>query len=115
MTYKYLNKSSAVAEMGDLLTTIDMGRKRGAAVPLSGELGPHLTHCGQGRGLPSCQVSSWSIQPFGHNTLSLEIGQTGQTDKTGHTWQRFDSTGRTVLQTVVQKSLHYAVLEEYLL
>ena len=33
-----------------------------------GELGPHLTQCGQGRGLPACQVSSWSIQPFGHNT-----------------------------------------------
>jgi len=26
-----------------------------------GELGPHLTQCGQGRGLPPCQVSSWSV------------------------------------------------------
>jgi len=35
------NKSSAVAEMGDRLVTIDMARKVGAAVPLSvGELGP---------------------------------------------------------------------------
>ena len=35
----YINKSSAVAEMGDRLTTIDMDRKWGAAVPLSlGEL-----------------------------------------------------------------------------
>jgi len=37
------NKSSAVAEMGDSLATIDMGRnKEGAAVPLSGrgQLGP---------------------------------------------------------------------------
>jgi len=32
-----------------------------------GELGPHLTQCGLGRGLPPCQVSSWSIQLFGHN------------------------------------------------
>jgi len=31
----YLNKSSAVAEMGDRLATIDMSRKEGAAVPLS--------------------------------------------------------------------------------
>ena len=38
------NKSSAVAEMGDCLATIDMGRKEEAVVPLSwGELGPHLT------------------------------------------------------------------------
>ena len=38
------NKSSAVAEMGDRLATIDTGRKVGAAVRLSvGELRPHLT------------------------------------------------------------------------
>jgi len=41
-----------------------------------GELGPHLTHCGQGQGLPACQVSSWSVQQFGHNT------PTSQTDRT---------------------------------
>ena len=49
----YLSKCSAVAEMGDRLATIDMGRKVGA-VSLWGrgeELGPHLTQCGQGRGL----------------------------------------------------------------
>jgi len=55
------------------------------------ELGPHLTQCGRGRGLPPCQVSSWSIQPFGHNT------PTSQTDR-----QQIDSTERTVLQTVAQ-------------
>ena len=49
----YLNKNSAVAEMGDRLATIDMGRKVGAAVPLSvGELGPHVTQCRLGRGQP---------------------------------------------------------------
>ena len=42
-----------------------------------GQLGPHLTQCGQGRGLPAYQVSSWSIQPFGHN---IPTTQTGQTD-----------------------------------
>jgi len=31
-----------------------------------GELGPHLTQCCQG------QVSSWSIQQFGHNTPTLQ-------------------------------------------
>ena len=30
------------------------------------ELGPHLTQCGLGQGLPT-----WSIQPFGHNTLTV--------------------------------------------
>jgi len=38
------NKSSAVAEMGDRLATIDMGRRLTAAVPLSvGGAGSHLT------------------------------------------------------------------------
>jgi len=42
--WRKLNKSPAVAEMGDRLATIDVGRKVGGAEPLSlGELGPHLT------------------------------------------------------------------------
>jgi len=50
--------SSHVAEMGDRLATIDMGRKVGA-VPLfrGGELGPHLTQCGLGRSLAPYQVA----------------------------------------------------------
>jgi len=36
MFYTKLNKNSAVAEMGDRLATIDMGRKLGV-VPLLGE------------------------------------------------------------------------------
>jgi len=59
--------------MGDRLATIDMGRKLGA-VPLFGELGPHVTQCGVGRGLPPYQVVSWSIQPFGHNRHGPKIG-----------------------------------------
>jgi len=39
-----------------------------------GDLGFHLTQRGQGRGLPACQVSSRSVQPFGHNTLTLQTG-----------------------------------------
>jgi len=48
--------------MGDRLATRDIGRKEGvAAVPLSGEgevLGPHITQCGLGRGLPPYEVAS---------------------------------------------------------
>jgi len=51
------NKCSAVAEMGDRLATVDMGRKLGA-VPLLGELGPHLTQCGLGQGLHPYQMTS---------------------------------------------------------
>ena len=48
-TILQMHKNSAVAEMGDRLATIDMGRKVGAAVlfPL-GELCPYLSHCGRG-------------------------------------------------------------------
>ena len=52
-----------------------MGRKWGCAPLGEGQLGPHLTQCGQGRGLPACQVSSSFIQSFGHST------PTSQTDR----------------------------------
>jgi len=82
-------------------------------VPLwGGELDPHLTQCGQGRGLPASQVLSWSIQPFGHNTPTLQrIRGFGDdalykstfyitlhyiTDRTYRTGQRSDSIGRTI-------------------
>jgi len=52
-------KSSALAEMGDRLATIGMGRKwEGAAVGAGPPLGLHLTQCGMGRGLPLYQVAS---------------------------------------------------------
>jgi len=64
-----------------------MGRKVGAPMLLSeeGELGPHLTQCGRDRGLPPYQVASGSIQPFGHDTPTL---QTGQDKRTGQTTVR---------------------------
>ena len=64
------NNCSAVAEMGDHLVIIDTGRKVGAAVsPFWGRgAGSHLTQCGLGRGLPSFQVASGSIEVFGHKT-----------------------------------------------
>jgi len=37
-------------------------------------MGPHLTPQGRlGWGLPQCQVLSWSIQLFGHNTHRSKI------------------------------------------
>jgi len=42
--HSYTNKSSVVAEMGNRLATIDIGRKVGAVVSLSrGKLGSNLT------------------------------------------------------------------------
>ena len=42
-----------------------------------GVLGPHLTQCGLGRGLPLYQVASWSIQPFGHNCRNAMLLRVG--------------------------------------
>jgi len=55
-----LYKSSAVAEMGDRLATIDMAEKWGGAAlgDAGSPLGHHLTQCGLGRGLPLYQVAS---------------------------------------------------------
>jgi len=80
-----------------------MGRKLGGCcAPLSGEgeLGPHVTRCHLGQGLPQCQISSCSIQIFGHNTPTL---QTGQRDRQYR--QQSDSIGRTVLQIVTPKQM----------
>jgi len=47
-----------IAEMGDRLATTGMGRKwGGAAVGAGSPLGPHLTQCGLGQGLPLYQVA----------------------------------------------------------
>jgi len=49
----------------------------GGVVLLKGggaELGPHLTQCCPGRGIPSYQMASWSIQPFGHSKHGPESG-----------------------------------------
>jgi len=48
-----LYKCSAVAEINDRLAAIDISRKLGTMPLLGGELGPHVTQCGLGRGLPS--------------------------------------------------------------
>jgi len=60
------------------MATIDMGRKEGAAVPLSRELGPRLVQCGLCRGLLPYQAASSSIQPFGgHNRHGQKLGGGG--------------------------------------
>ena len=46
---------------------------RGSALFGEGQLGPHLTKCRLGQGLPSYQVASWSIEPFGHNRYGPKI------------------------------------------
>jgi len=67
-------KSSAVAEMGMHLATVDMSLKLGGCcVPFRGELSSHLTQCVLDRCLPPYQVASWSIQPFGHNRHGPKI------------------------------------------
>jgi len=63
------------------LAATDMGRKLdGCATLGEGELGPNLTQYGQGRGLPARQVLFSSVQPFGHNTPTLQTVQNRQTD-----------------------------------
>jgi len=50
------------------LATTDMAETLEGAAPLGVELGPYLTQCCPGRGLPS-------LQSFGHNTPTLQTGQ----------------------------------------
>ena len=75
------------------------GLKIGGCAPLGeGELGPHLTQCGQGRGLPAVLHAKFHLDPSNRlATIHQRYRQTGQTDR-----QRSDSIGRTVLQTVAQ-------------
>ena len=86
--------------MGDRLATIEYTwAENGGLCPFEGgERCPHLTQCDRGWGLPACQVSPQSIQPFGHNTPTLQTEQGRQTDR-----QQYYRIGRTVLQTVSKK------------
>jgi len=72
-----LNKSSAVAEMGDRgHNRHGPNRGGGLLCPFCGELGPRLLQCGLGRGLLPYQVASSFIQPFGHNRHEQKTGCT---------------------------------------
>jgi len=99
MSLHYLDKSSAVAaEMGDRLATIDTDRKlRGLLCPFpwggAGSPSNTMSH----PGLSPYQMTSGSIQPFGHNTPTSHAGQTGQTRESC-------SIGRTVTCNVRPKN-----------
>ena len=60
-----------------------------------GELGRHLPQCGRGRGLPACQVSSSSVQPFGHNRLHQRHRET---DRQTETDRHADGIDRTTVR-----------------
>jgi len=69
------SKSSAVAEMGDCLATIDigLGQKLGTLFEGRESWAPFNT-MSLGRGLPPYQVAPGSTQPFGHNRYAPKIG-----------------------------------------
>jgi len=90
-----------------------MGRKEGAAVPLSwGELGPRLTQCGLGRGPLPYQVASSSIQPIGNNRHGPKtggcplLGRAGSPSNTTWPGTRFTSVPTGIL-------IHPAVWPQY--
>jgi len=109
-----IGKAWAVPEMSDRLTTIDMGRKMGADVPL----------CLWGAGSPSNTVWPgprptsmpsfiWihpTVWPQYTNVTDRQIDR--QTLQTVHERKRSDSVGRTVLQTLAQK-LHSSNLQTF--
>ena len=67
-TYQLINKSSAVAEMGDRLTTIDMAEKWESAVR---ELGPHLTLC---RPVEAYLSNKWHLDLSSH-LATIDMGR----------------------------------------
>ena len=76
-TKNNLNKSSAVAEMGDRGHNRHGPKREGGVVPLSRGLGPRLVQCGLNRGLLPYQAGSSSIQSFGHNRHEPKSGWSG--------------------------------------
>ena len=76
------NNSSAVAEMGDRLAIIDMDQKVGGCCAdfRGGKLGPYLTQCGVGRGLP---LYKCHLDPSNRlATIHRRYRQTGQDRQT---------------------------------
>ena len=78
--HSQFNNSSAVPEMGDRDHSRHGPKRGGCYVPFAGEgdLVPRLTQCGLGRGLLPYQVTSSSIQPFGHNRYRPKTGGRGR-------------------------------------
>ena len=68
-----------------------MGIKLGDCVPLGGELGPHLTRCDKGGGLPK-----FPLDPSNHlATIHQRHRQTGEKQTDIQTGQQSDSIGQT--------------------
>jgi len=76
--WKKFDNSSAVDEMGDHLATTHIGWKEvgSCCAPFRGAGSPSNTML-PGLRLPTYQVASWSIQPFGHNRHGPKIGGRG--------------------------------------
>jgi len=64
------NKSSAVAEIGDCLATIDMGRKLGTLFG-GGRVGPHLTQCPWDE---AYLRTKWHLDPYSR-LATIDMGQ----------------------------------------
>jgi len=74
------------------VVTIDISQKeRGLLCPFRGGARYPSNTVWPGRGVPACQVSSWSIQPFGHNTPTSQTDRQDRTDRQHR--QRSDSLG----------------------
>jgi len=89
--YIIRNKSSAVAEMGDHLATIEMSQKAGGGccAPFLGGAGSPSNTMSPGlSSIPNCILIHPTVWPQDTNV----------TDR-----QRSDNIGRTILQTVAQK------------
>jgi len=87
------DKCSAVAEMGDSLATINMGRKEWLLCPFRG----------RGAGSPSSTMSP-GLRPTSIPSGILIHAAVWPHQRHRQTGQRSDSIGRTVLQTIAQRT-----------
>jgi len=82
------------------------GPKMGVLFPFFwGELGPHLTQCGLGRGLPPYQVAYWSVERLPKITTALSIWCTSVTDHRQTTDRQTDGRQQIANVNVSSRSL----------
>jgi len=81
----------------------------GSCAPLGeGELGPHLTQCVQAK---AYQHAKFHLHPSNYlATIHQRYIQVRQAGRQDNGWS--DSTGRTVLQTVTQKTLNLMLVAD---
>jgi len=100
------NKSSAVAEMGDRVRA-KWVEKWGLLCPFPwGAIGSRLTQCRLVQDLPPYQVASWSIQPFRHNTPTLQTARQNRQDNGAVPCRANRCNGRPIIVTMLYGSLH---------